>query len=132
MVISRAMVDQIVAHAQIRFSERGVWVDCHHRRSSSVGSIPSTTSTRVRFITTWTRNNSCEAITEIDDHEWELGGIYHSHTRTRAYPSATDVRLAFYPDALYLIVSLADDSNPELRGFRIQGERSRKFRSSVS
>ena len=43
----------------------------------------------------------------MDDHGWDLGGIYHSHTRTRAYPSATDVKLAFYPDSVYLIVELS-------------------------
>jgi proteasome lid subunit RPN8/RPN11 len=60
------------------------------------------------------------AITEIDDNDWDMGAIYHSHTRTRAYPSATDVKLAFYPDSLYMIVSLADESSPELRAFRIE------------
>ena len=59
------------------------------------------------------------AMLEMDDNDWELGAIYHSHTRTRAYPSATDVSLAFYPDALYVIVSLADEEHPEIRAFRI-------------
>ncbi|HEY8686988.1 MAG TPA: M67 family metallopeptidase, partial [Chloroflexota bacterium] len=62
------------------------------------------------------------AITEIDDQELDLGAIYHSHTHTRAYPSPTDVRLAFYPEALYLIVSLADETRPDLRSFRIVDE----------
>ena len=40
-------------------------------------------------------------------------------------PSATDIGLAFYPDALYLLVSLADDQAdpvtgaPSLRAWRI-------------
>jgi len=32
------------------------------------------------------------------------------------------VRLAFYPEALYLIVSLADETRPDLRSFRIVDE----------
>ncbi len=56
---------------------------------------------------------------DIDDEGLELVAIYHSHTRSPAYPSATDVSLAYYPDAVYLIVSLADQDNPDLRGFRI-------------
>ena len=56
---------------------------------------------------------------EIDDAGLELVGIYHSHTRSPAYPSSTDVSLAYYPEAVYLIVSLRDTDNPELRGFRI-------------
>src|SRR5947209_4972330 len=39
---------------------------------------------------------------DIDDAGFELGAIYHSHTRTAPYPSQTDVNLAFYPDSLYL------------------------------
>ena len=40
--------------------------------------------------------------------------------RSAAYPSQTDVNLAAYPDAVYVIVSLQDAENPELRGFWIR------------
>lgn len=45
--------------------------------------------------------------------------IYHSHTHTQAYPSATDVRHAAYPDALYAIVTLQDRDVPAVRAFTI-------------
>jgi proteasome lid subunit RPN8/RPN11 len=44
--------------------------------------------------------------------------IYHSHTRSAAYPSQTDINLALWPDALYIIVSLAADE-PDVRAFAI-------------
>ena len=56
---------------------------------------------------------------EIDDAGLELGAIYHSHTRTEPYPSQTDINLAFYPDALYVIVGLAGDE-PDVRAFSIR------------
>jgi proteasome lid subunit RPN8/RPN11 len=56
---------------------------------------------------------------DLDSHSWDVLGIYHSHTHTEAYPSPTDVRRAAWPEAHYLIVSLADDTNPVLRAFRI-------------
>lgn len=59
------------------------------------------------------------AIREIDDQDWELLAIYHSHTHTEAFPSQTDVALAPYPDAVYLIVSLQDPKQPVIRGFDI-------------
>jgi proteasome lid subunit RPN8/RPN11 len=59
---------------------------------------------------------------EIERAGWELGAIYHSHTRSEAYPSQTDINLAFYPDALYLIVGVAG-SEPDLKAFRIVDER---------
>jgi proteasome lid subunit RPN8/RPN11 len=60
---------------------------------------------------------------EIEEQGWELGAIYHSHTRSEAYPSQTDVNLAFYPDAIYVIVSLRQPDDPEVRAFRIADER---------
>ncbi len=57
---------------------------------------------------------------EIDDADLEHVGIYHSHTHTQAYPSATDIRLSYYPDALYFIVSLMDERVPHVRAFRIR------------
>ena len=62
-----------------------------------------------------------EVFKEIDDKGWELMGIFHSHTHTEAYPSSTDRRQAFYPEAHYLLVSLQDRNNPDLRAFTIRG-----------
>jgi proteasome lid subunit RPN8/RPN11 len=54
----------------------------------------------------------------------ELLGIYHSHVQSAAYPSRTDVARAFYPDAVYVIVSLRNGAvsgdAPEVRAFRIR------------
>mgnify|MGYP001216251633 CR=1 FL=1 len=55
---------------------------------------------------------------EIDDANLDLGAIYHSHTRTDPYPSQTDINLAFYAEALYVIVGVAGDQ-PDVRAFRI-------------
>jgi [CysO sulfur-carrier protein]-S-L-cysteine hydrolase len=59
------------------------------------------------------------AFNEMDDEDWELQAIYHSHTHTEAFPSPTDVELAFYPEAVYLIISLQDPDQPVIRGFDI-------------
>lgn len=53
----------------------------------------------------------------------ELMGIYHSHTHTAAYPSRTDVAKAYYPDAVYIIVSLLDRANPAIQGYRITDQK---------
>ena len=59
-----------------------------------------------------------KAMREIEDEGWELA-IYHSHTHSQAYPSATDIRLAAYPEATYLIVTLQDRDRPDIRAFSI-------------
>jgi proteasome lid subunit RPN8/RPN11 len=68
-----------------------------------------------------------QASNEMDDEGWDLLGIFHTHTHTEAYPSPTDVERALwpggtqaaFPSSWYLIMSLADRSNPVLRAFRI-------------
>ena len=60
----------------------------------------------------------------IDDAGEDLVAIFHSHTRSAAVPSATDRRSAMYPDAVYLLASLADADAPParaLRAWRIRG-----------
>jgi proteasome lid subunit RPN8/RPN11 len=60
-----------------------------------------------------------------DDADEVFWGIVHSHVRALAVPSATDVELAFYPDAVFVLVSLAEDEAerpagaPSLRAWRI-------------
>ncbi|MBI5957058.1 MAG: M67 family metallopeptidase [Chloroflexi bacterium] len=57
---------------------------------------------------------------EMDNHGWELMAIYHSHVASPAYPSARDVELAYYPEAVYLVVSLTEPARPDVRAFRIK------------
>lgn len=59
---------------------------------------------------------------EMEEKGWELLGIYHSHPAFPAYPSARDIKQAYFPEAFYIIVSLAREE-PEIRAFRIvEGE----------
>ena len=62
-----------------------------------------------------------------DDDDHVLWAIVHSHVKSPAVPSPTDIGLAFYPDALYILVSLSPDEadpstgSPSLRAWRIVG-----------
>jgi [CysO sulfur-carrier protein]-S-L-cysteine hydrolase len=49
----------------------------------------------------------------------EMVAIFHSHPESQAYPSVTDVGLAYYPEAYYIIVSFKDRMNPDAHAFRI-------------
>lgn len=59
----------------------------------------------------------------MEERGEDLIAIFHSHPRSQAYPSATDVAQAHYPDARYLILSLAEPDRPVLRAFLIRDGR---------
>lgn len=59
------------------------------------------------------------AFKDMDTVGLDLVAIYHSHTHTPAYPSRTDVAKAYYPDAAYVIISLANRDAPDIRAFRV-------------
>ena len=119
---SRALLDEIVEHARddlpneccgIVASENGTAVKVFRATNAEASPVRYSLDPREQYKITM----------EIEDRGWELGAIYHSHTRSEAYPSQTDVNLAFYPDALYVIVSLRNPDEPEVRAFRIADER---------
>ena len=58
------------------------------------------------------------AANELDDDGFEVG-IYHSHPRSAAEPSQTDIILATYPHWTYLIVSLENGDAPVVRAWKI-------------
>jgi proteasome lid subunit RPN8/RPN11 len=58
------------------------------------------------------------AANDLDDDGHEVA-IYHSHPRSPAEPSQTDINLATYPHWTYLIVSLADGEDAHVRAWRI-------------
>lgn len=55
----------------------------------------------------------------IEEQGLDLLGIYHSHPVSPAYPSPTDLSMAYYPEAAYVIISLMRSDNPVLRAFRM-------------
>ncbi len=61
-----------------------------------------------------------EALQQIEEARWELLAIYHSHPQGPETPSAQDVAQAYYPEALYVIVSLARPERPVVRLFSIR------------
>lgn len=61
-----------------------------------------------------------KAMNAIEAADEELVAIYHSHVRSEAYPSQTDINLGrHWPDPVYLICSLVDPDEPVVRGFEL-------------
>jgi len=61
------------------------------------------------------------AVKDIRSAGLEMLAIYHSHPETPARPSAEDVKLAFTPNVIYVIVSLQSTNGSAIKGFHISG-----------
>jgi proteasome lid subunit RPN8/RPN11 len=120
MEIPDSMVEEIVAHARDELpNECCGLIAAENGRAVKLFRAENAEASPVRY--GLDPREQYKIMMEIDRSGWMLGAIYHSHTRSPAYPSQTDVNLAFYPDALYLILSLEDAERPELRAYRIVG-----------
>ena len=49
---------------------------------------------------------------------WHIGGVFHSHTRSEAYPSESDIGGGGDPSWLNVIVGPVVGPNPVVRAFR--------------
>ena len=71
------------------------------------------------------------AMSKMREQEEDLFAIYHSHPHAPALPSATDIKLASYPDVLHLIISLNTKGILEMRGFKIDKDTTREIMLSL-
>ena len=123
MLIAPELLDEIVAHAREEApNECCGMVSGSDGRASRVYTARNAEASPLRY--TIHPQDQIRIMSEIDDRGEELAAIYHSHTKTPAEPSQTDINLAQnWPDPVYLICSLADPQAPNLRGFAIRDGR---------
>ena len=121
MRISQELIDEIVAHSRDDLPN-----ECCGLMGGRDGELTSVHRAR-NAAATWLRyelhpSDQLQIMNRIEEAGEDLAGIYHSHTKSEAYPSQTDINLAeAWPDPLYLICSLADPDEPVVRAFEIRG-----------
>jgi proteasome lid subunit RPN8/RPN11 len=115
--ISRELYDRLIAHARAEApNECCGMIASLDGRAVAIHPAENAAASPLRYeIEPMQQFEITEA---IEDAGYDLGGIYHSHTRTAPEPSQTDINLAFYPDSLYVIVGLAG-AEPDVRAWRI-------------
>jgi proteasome lid subunit RPN8/RPN11 len=118
MQLSRALYDEMVAHAQADApNECCGMIASRDGDAVTVYRAENAAASPLRYEIDGAEQYRIQMA--IDDAGHDLGAIYHSHTRSAPYPSQTDINLAFYPDTVYIIVGLAV-AEPEVRAYRIR------------
>ena len=111
--------EQMIAHAREQFPKEccGMLAGVDGK---PVNVVRATNSEESEFRYRVDDQDLLRFLRDNDDNGWDFLAVYHSHTRSEAYPSPTDVRLASnWPDPYYVLVSLEDQENPVVRAFRI-------------
>jgi proteasome lid subunit RPN8/RPN11 len=121
MMIAASMLDELIAHAHAEApNECCGMIATKDGQAIRVYRATNSAASPLRYEIDGLEQYRIQM--EIEDAGWELGAIYHSHTRSEPYPSQTDINLAFYPESVYLIVGVAGQE-PDVRAFRIADER---------
>jgi proteasome lid subunit RPN8/RPN11 len=123
--IARSLLDELIAHAREDAPN-----ECCGLVAVDGASGPSPRATRVyRAVNTAASPLRFEidgrellgAIEQIEDEGWELGAVYHSHTRSPPYPSQTDINFAAnWPGVEWVIVGLHGGSEAQVRSYLIE------------
>lgn len=125
LVIEEEIRDAIVAHAKREHPDEACGVVAgpvgadRPQRFVAMPNAAESRPTRYEFASA----DLFRLYHDMDDNGEEPVVVYHSHTGSPAYPSATDRRLASEPSAHYVLVSTRANGNDpgpvEFRSFRI-------------
>ncbi len=120
MRISQDLIDEMVAHAGEDLpNECCGMVGGRDGIADAVIRVRNSAASPLRY--EMDPQEQYNALKAIEDSGGELLAIYHSHTKSAAYPSQTDVNQAVaWPDQVYLIVSLEDRDAPDVKGYLLR------------
>ena len=120
MKISQQLVDEMVAHAREDLpNECCGMVGGRDGVATEVIRVANAAATPLRY--EMDPQGQYDALKRIEAEGDELLAIYHSHTKSAAYPSQTDVNQAVaWPDQVYVIISLADEDVPDVKAYLLK------------
>lgn len=120
MRISQSLVDEMVSHAREDLpNECCGMVGGRDGEATAVIRVANSAASPLRY--EMDPQEQYNALKSIEDGGGELLAIYHSHTKSAAYPSQTDVNQAVaWPEQIYVIVSLADEDAPDVKAYLLE------------
>jgi proteasome lid subunit RPN8/RPN11 len=117
MKIAQSLIDEMVAHAREDLpNECCGMIGGRDGEATEVVRVANSAASPLRY--EMDPQAQYDALKAIEADGGELLGIYHSHTKSAAYPSQTDVNQAVaWPEQAYVIISLADPDNPDVKAY---------------
>jgi proteasome lid subunit RPN8/RPN11 len=118
LVIPRYLLNEVISHCQevypkeacgILAGKDGVVLKVYKMRNIENSNISYMMDSKEQFT----------VMENVRKEGLDMTAIYHSHPELDAYPSLKDTKLAFYPDSVYVIVSLLD-REPKIKAFTIK------------
>jgi proteasome lid subunit RPN8/RPN11 len=118
--LDAGILDAIVAHARRDHPDEACGIVAG-RAGSDEGTrhVPMENVARSMTFYEFDSREYFQVWRDMDERDEEAVVIYHSHSATEAYPSRTDVSLAGWPEAHYLLVSTREENVTEVRSYRI-------------
>lgn len=129
LIVPRSLIDEIISHCRdvypneacgILAGKGGIVQKVYKMRNIEDSSVSYMVDPKEQFA----------VMKEMRGKGFEIVAIYHSHPYSDAYPSPRDIRLAFYPESLYVIVSLINEE-PEIRAFSIRDEKTEEVEMKI-
>jgi proteasome lid subunit RPN8/RPN11 len=116
--IPKAVVAEMIDHAKKHYPQEACgFVVGKSDAAEYFDPIPNRDQSSVTY--SMDSKQQMKAFKRMDEKGLSMIGIFHSHVASSAYPSQTDKQQAFYPEVSYLIVSLANMDQPDLKSFKI-------------
>ena len=120
MKISQQLIDEMISHAREDLpNECCGMVGGRDGEASRVVRVENAAASPLRY--EMDPQGQYDALKAIEETGEDLVAIYHSHTRSAAYPSQTDVNEAvMWPEQVYLIVSLENADAPDVKAYTLK------------
>lgn len=118
LYLARKQLDELVAHSRKEYPNEACGILAgKNSRVEKIYPMANADKSAATFF--MEPKEQLRTVKDIRSRGLEMIGIYHSHPSSPARPSPHDVKMAYYPEVSYVIVSLKEKDNPDVRSFRI-------------
>jgi len=117
--LSQQLFDRMIAHCKSVYPHEACGIfSGRNGVAEKIYEMPNVESSPVSYMVD--PKAQFMAMKEMRENGETMVSVYHSHPQSLPYPSGKDIELAFYSDAVYIIVGLGNIERPEARAYTIR------------